>query len=724
MTYHKPYEYTERYFVQFDDVDGNKWRISIQDPNFDGDPTELTGASVPVEWEGRGDESQDEVVLGSTGKLRLVILEGQSPIFTNGNLFPTNINDRRVQISREMSQDVFDIYWQGFIEPSTYSQDYDRIPYEIEIPIISAIAASECFPLPDMDDANVLETATNVGALLSLSIDMLGCDYVEIYTNKPDYEDFNGDKSLDNYGRYRHWTEGKATFLDFYDLSSGYSIPMTVKDLLERICYPYGKIYEYGRAIVISMSWRDSASGSAYWYSIPIYDTLQGGGIDYDIVITSPQRFVEAMLINIVSLSDILTADTDNTQSIIPMPRSVKYSNNCDGESSIFELTDDYLSPNIPVPYYSELTYEREYNKDSKQHRRNHYRLGKSNIDYNAFTRGGFGPDAIDGIEVTTNATDGSTAYPFCRVSEMSYTTNTNVESSIITPLAFLFDFGQTTQSNSIYTIRFNLKRPIFTNPSYNQIKLSIKAYRYLDSEPMLNMTRGNETGGVTFYVKDITDSDNPKYFVYRNEVWQWDSSQGWISGYDLPKEGDEYVLRFNEDRTGDDPSIVKNPHILQVCLRGLTDRTKWSDRFYATLKIEYEETSILFTNRGLYEICPPNRQIGSRTTKASSGEDIDIDFKTKCLRSHFSEKTAPQHLSNSFCDAQKYIDMQNRNLIELDAVQFTRYNGIGWDKFDIVSRPVVIVEGANVFIPVAVGMNPRMNTIKLKLVSTNVTSS
>lgn len=714
MTYYKPYEYAERYFILFDDVNGNKWKISIQDPTFSGTAVQLTGGETPVRWEGEGDESQDEVVWGSTGNIQLVCLEGQESLFTSGNILPVNINDRRVQVLRYMNSEWV-IYWQGFIKPETFSQDWDSAPYEIDLPIVSAIAASEYFELPGLDNSNIFEEAANVWALLACAISILGCDYTYVYTNKPEYEDFNGVKSYDSLGRTRHWTEGRATMLDFYEFSSGYTTPATVKDLLEMICYPYGKIYEHNRAIVISISWKDSADSNARWYSAGIYDTLPGGGVDYDSIIMDPQRFGLDMYIDTVNLSDIATAGTDNNNSILPPPMRVDFSNDIDEEKTIFELTEDYLLPTLPEIYDNSLIFEREYNANDKQHYREHYKINISNVDKYAFTRGGFGPDAIDGIEVITNGSGGDISYPFVRVAEMEASNSYDMISSVKTPLAFLFDFGQSS-GDARYIVRFNINRPIISNYYFNQIKLSIKAFAYDRTDALENLSLGEENGAVRLSIKDVTVQ---KWLTYTGGEWKWINTEGYIIGYQLRKEGEDYTLRFNENRENND----LQPHVLQIKLDGFRLAGEWQYKLYATLKLEYESTQVYFSNRKQYEIQPPKKQFGTRRTTASNGDNLDIEFKTKCLRSHYFMPTSPQHLANSFCDAQKYIDLQEREMIEIESAQFNRYDGAGSDKFDLVTRPVSIVDGSKVFIPVAVGMNPRMNTLKLTLVSTNVTS-
>ena len=52
MTYYEPQSYAERYFIPFSDVDGHEWKVSIQQPEYEGTATALQGAEIPVEWMG------------------------------------------------------------------------------------------------------------------------------------------------------------------------------------------------------------------------------------------------------------------------------------------------------------------------------------------------------------------------------------------------------------------------------------------------------------------------------------------------------------------------------------------------------------------------------------------------------------------------------------------------------------------------------------------------
>ena len=163
MNYYSSSAYGERYYFRFTDIEGTPWGVSIQQPNYTGGRIELTASENPIEWMGTGDESQDEVVLGSTGTMRLLCLPMQERVFLQGNLLPQEINDRKVVVTRRrwsVDQYVWDIIWQGFIKPEQYTQEWGsnfvlyeqnptlgRVATEVDLPIVSIIAANGGFSL-------------------------------------------------------------------------------------------------------------------------------------------------------------------------------------------------------------------------------------------------------------------------------------------------------------------------------------------------------------------------------------------------------------------------------------------------------------------------------------------------------------------------------------------------------------------------------------------------
>ena len=680
MTHYVDNDYIERYFVRFVDVEGSQWRISIQAPFFNGTATELTGAEFPIEWEGEGDESQTDVVLGSTGNLRLICLEGQESIFSIGNIMPSMINDRRVQVMRENR-----IIWQGFIKPETYMQEWDSTPYEIELPIVSMIAASEYFYMPDYSD---VEQVNTIRELLRYVISLCGCSVDYLITNNPIYRDFLGNTQYITIGGQSvpaQWIEGYATSHYFYDEKNGEMQPKTIRDVFELICSPYGKLHEYGRNIFILM--RGDLSGIAdgkEWY--------------LDMNDYSQTRFYENHRVFEIGLSDIITSGTDNTQSIIAKPESLSFESSPDIDTDIFKLSSDMITGidgSTAAPSYW-------YGQPASGITRYIFDIPYGNIKPNVITR--------------SNASNNYLC--FCRVVEADGTENVKIDNdhvktklSVTSPLAFMLHQGHQVGI-------FKLEKGLRTRAGYNKIELKITSNRALDN--------GGD-GDIDKIALKIYDITTDRYYSISKNLW-FD-----INGY-TPDTG-EYDL--------DNPTVLisSNSATITFALAGDMDEEHYleftvvaagadSNSHYFTIEMKYIAIDELIVppdikNSTPYKIFLNDLVKYGRSSKyGGSGDEISINFKTMAgIKSRVINGSVDLPY-NSFCDAQSFIDISNRKKIEIKAAKFKSYrysNHI----FDLVTSYALIkdVNEGITYIPVAVGMNPRMNTISLMLVSTNISA-
>ena len=708
MTYYNDYEYNERYFIRFVDVDDNQWRISIQDPTFEGTATELTGAAEPIVWEGKGDESQDEVMCGSTGRIRLVCLDGQENIFTLGNLLPSVINDRRVQVLRYTNignnQFAWVEYWQGFIKPDIFSQDWDSTPYEIEIPIVSAVASMEFFSMPDIIAGTPFGDVTNIADLLRAVCICSGCDIRKILTNKPIYEDFNGQtQPVPGQSYNAHWTQGVVSAAYYYDISDGIMKPKTFKDVWENICYPYGKIQDCYRAIAVLMRWKDDAASGARMYSLPIWEDYENQ------VISTAVRFGDEGPLRAINMSDIDVEGTDNTFSMVSGPRSVKFSKDIDTSKDILELSDKFIKPSLPIG--STIV-------------GNQYIEVADNIE-SGFLRYLF---AIDKQYVNlgfatdwefNNSQQAIKDIAFCRVAEVSGDENENT-TSITMPLGLCFNANRVGSAAGTASVLFTLLNGVRSRNEFNTIKLSIKpyvinvkdaTYKKQEAQPLDSYVE------MQFSVQDVTTG---KYLIKNSDdSWGWQSAANRISFADLVESSGEWVLLFNEDR--DNRPNDNTLHNLRLGFYVTATNTLTGNsygRMFASFKLEYVEYPRATNQSIAAKFAESIEKNGNAVEYGGSGEDLDISFRTQCGTKNNVIDGSVLLPFNSFCNAQTYIDTANREKIEIDAAKFEVFS----NAYDFVSTYVVVKDGSKVFIPVAVGMNPRMNTIKLILVSTNVT--
>ncbi len=694
MNFYDVKDYKERYYILFDDVDGNQWKVSIQDPLFVGEPTSLTGGEFPVTWEGEGDESQEEVVLGSTGKISLVCLDGQQQLFTVGNILPSEINDRRVRVLRYMYNEWYP-YWQGFIKPETFSQDWDSAPYEIELPIVSAVAAMEYFymPLPDYDGPSynayndLFFGVTNIADLIRAIIVAMGCEFRRITSNRCELLDMEGNtvmipvpgsESGETYPM--HWTQGDVSSLWFYDIEDGVMKPKTFKDVMETICYPYGKLHEYGTDLAIIMHTKDDATSDAYMYYLYVWSDYEHGVINWNDV-----RFYTIGRTYQIGINDVMPAGTDNTISLLPPPSSVSFTNNLDKQQDIFELTEKFIKPDFPIPTSLDDV-----------------RITRSEFDGMARYILAIDKDYINrGFADEWEFNNIPSGKEFVRVIEVSGSSSWNVKYNKTVPLGFVLVPYPTTDLSP--TVTFALKNGIITRGGRNRLKLFVKCYSAFEADPI----HGAE-GNVAIHVI-IQDLYNNKY-LQTGQVWADTPYEHPLSTWEY--ENNECTRIIKEERGANDHT----PHRLKFTFKGIGLAS------FFTFKLEYEKDPTFYADVLLGEFGNNILNNGGDVANGSGGEEISIDFKTLACKVQTIDGSLTMPF-NSFCNSKYMIDTENRRMIEMDAAQFNRYyegHSLYWD---LATSYAVITDGNDVYVPVAVGMNPRMNTLKLTLVSTNVTS-
>lgn len=711
MEYYVSKDYKPRYVIPFDDVDGNHWKVNIEEPNFVGSVTTLTGGEFPVRWEGEGDESQDEVVLGSTGRLSIVCLAGQESLFTVGNILPDEINDRRVQVLRDMGSGNWYPYWQGFIKPETLSQDWDAAPYEIELPIVSAVAAMEYFlmPLPNQPHENMnaydelFFGVTNIAGLLRAIIAASGCDFRNIITNFLWYYDMTGEVKMiprpgfpDQYYEM-HWTQGTVSSLFFYDVEDGVMQPKTFKEVLENICYPYGKIHEYGTDFAVMMRTKDDALQTSMLFYMPVWADYSTGSLATYVRFND---YTDVPLYKIL-MSDVLPAGADNAISNISAPSLLSFTNDIEKKKDILELSDKFIKPTLPLgdTWDGKPIISRSFNGMTRYL----YCIDKKYVDLTF----------ADDWKLQNTDSRKNPDLAFCRVIEAKGESNDTVNYEMTAPLGFCFNCYNSTSS-----VEFTPKIGFLTRPTRNRIKMTIKCW-FIDTVDSINGSYGTGTSeaSMAFMIKDET---NGKYIVKNGNSWSWASSGSVIKFSDeLTFENGECTMMFNEERDADDHA----PHKLTFSFNGLSGSgaSFLFGQLYMTFKLEYVKNATIYEDVLMNEFGGAVLNNGNNQTLGGNGEKLEINFETMAGKKQTIDGSMMLP-ANSFCNSKEFIDLEQREKIEIEAAQFERYEQ-GTKNFDFALNYIVVKDGQKVFIPVAVGMNPRMNTLKLTLVSTNVTS-
>lgn len=715
MTYHRPQDYAERYYIPFSDVEGNEWKVSIQQPEYEGTATALQGAETPVEWMGRGDEDQEEVVLGSTGTIRIICREQdvQSSLLEQGNLLPKYINDRRVQVLRYSSGN-WDVAWQGFIVPQTLSQDWDAAPFEIELPIASVVACMEYFPMPMTNDNcyGAFEEVTNIADMLRRIFCWSGCDIRNIVTNKRIYQDFNGQLQYKN-DEAVHWTQGVITSQWFYTIESGIMNPKTFKDVLETIAYPFGKIQEYSKDVCFVMRWKHDADSSdpqspPMLYALTVWSDYENS------VLASSVRFSDYARIQRLLLEAIHAEGEDNKQDKVMAPSSVSFSSESGNNATIFEMSEKSIKSSLPISNSTNLLETYIFRREGKA--RCLYAIDQQHVDLS------FAEDWVFWYNEENPSTQYIRSKNFCRVVDATGDNDTQTFSMARSvPFGLCFNFNPSDTRNTAST-RFTVPSGIRTIPGATDVKLSITPYLINEWEPTAGDSNWGTNTGFAVAVRDLTTN---KYLVF-DGTWQWQSTIAYIPVQSLSKDGNDYILWFNEDRDPGDDGL----HKISIEIAAHTDDSSFVSnygRMFCSVKLEYEKnkfldgsgTSVPFSEPAVLAEIADGITNRANVKCDGSGDALSISFKTRAGNNNAKFQNIVPY--NGFCDYPNYIDKQNREKIEMDAVKVEQYFDTQY--FNLIGNYCVVLDGSKVYVPVAVGMNPRMNTIRLILVTTNVTT-
>lgn len=127
-----------RWQVPFMSLDNKAYRVDIYQENFDGTVEILKGAITPFYTQEDDDEDVFLPIRTSSGYLT-VIVENQSLV---DEIIAHEEHDRYVELKDVTDANNPVCVWNGFLAPDQYSGTWDRPPYELQLPLLSPLAAS------------------------------------------------------------------------------------------------------------------------------------------------------------------------------------------------------------------------------------------------------------------------------------------------------------------------------------------------------------------------------------------------------------------------------------------------------------------------------------------------------------------------------------------------------------------------------------------------------
>ena len=127
-----------RWQVPFMSLDNKAYRVDIYQENYSGQVEVLKGAANPFFTQEDDDEDAFSPIRTSSGYLT-VIVENMQLI---DDILPNDDHDRYVELVNVTNSLQPKRVWNGFIAPDLYSGTWDRVPFELQLPLLSPLAAA------------------------------------------------------------------------------------------------------------------------------------------------------------------------------------------------------------------------------------------------------------------------------------------------------------------------------------------------------------------------------------------------------------------------------------------------------------------------------------------------------------------------------------------------------------------------------------------------------
>jgi hypothetical protein len=203
------------YKIYVPSVRKNKYTIEIEEKDYTGESTDITGGSEPFTTSLEDDDFVYTPLRLSTAKMAVVGGDALS------SLFATSYQQYRVTLIKDAVP-----VWCGFIKPELYTQDYSTHTHEIEMDCMSAVSTLEYVKYTQADSAGL--KFVSLKSLIARALTAANGRYSKIYiphTFAATAADYGTNALMRD-----DCVISEQNFFDEEDK------PMSFKDILEEIC--------------------------------------------------------------------------------------------------------------------------------------------------------------------------------------------------------------------------------------------------------------------------------------------------------------------------------------------------------------------------------------------------------------------------------------------------------------------------------------------------------
>ncbi|NHE57951.1 HAD family hydrolase [Cyclobacterium plantarum] len=165
--------YNNKFKIEYSDINNRKTVIYIKEDNYNGELITLESfGSEPltIKWYGEGEKKFNPIM---QSECRINLLSTKNFEFIEFSDFPEK--KYRIEVLKEN-----EAYWDGFLVPDNYNEDFVTPPYEVSIKAIDYLTTLKDIPFKDSNDEFIYEDSISIISVLKVIFDKIGLQ-LDIY---------------------------------------------------------------------------------------------------------------------------------------------------------------------------------------------------------------------------------------------------------------------------------------------------------------------------------------------------------------------------------------------------------------------------------------------------------------------------------------------------------------------------------------------------------------
>lgn len=340
------------WIIPFINFDGESYEIRVHKPFAILIDSTLTGATRPIVIQEDNDEYMFTPVRQESGYIRIYDngKDGEGENFYWNNMIPSSAVAIPVELWNVYDNDI---EWVGFVQPTSFSGDFDAAPQEREYPVVGLLSILESYDFT-LTETNPVSLATILYKVLTIP---------SVITNYIQFIFFQGvDAISNNQDLWLNYRVSPSLFMEI-DEDGNPKAKYNCLEVLTQFCQYFG--------LTARMS------GTSLYFASPASDIATMGFTR--ITMTDLANFIShsgsfspvAQAFINDSLTEAMLVDTDNTETFVPGVGKVVVEEDVDKIDDTMSLPkEEFLkygvkSENGDSPIYGTAIQKERYNGSS-----------------------------------------------------------------------------------------------------------------------------------------------------------------------------------------------------------------------------------------------------------------------------------------------------------------------------------------------------------------------